>query len=301
MNSRSWYPLFLGSVVVIKYGAQISSRHGCLVKLWHGYVVSSCWIRRIECVSRILHSCLNFGVRLSAVKDLYDLEDFGTRPPRKLKGNLNDCRLRIGIMEMEPDIENMTLTEYLEYEAVKERRLWDNVQSKSSPTRVGAENMRRMGQEKIQNGCNVDTSRDMNHESGNLLNFPIFSATNEFSSIYEQDFDLKKEEVEVEDDDYGDTYDIWDIIVEDAERIRQFLMPNIPDVIDEVIQPLIPQPIQTTPPNDDYVAPATTSILDELLEEFRDEIVNVAMVKEEADSNPTRDIGGIERLLTKDP
>ncbi|GKA32114.1 hypothetical protein Tco_0718481 [Tanacetum coccineum] len=40
-----------------------------------------------------------------------------------------------GIMEIEPDIENMTLNEYLEYEAEKERRLWDNLRSKSSPTR----------------------------------------------------------------------------------------------------------------------------------------------------------------------
>ncbi|GJU61472.1 hypothetical protein Tco_1243307, partial [Tanacetum coccineum] len=29
-------------------------------------------------------------------------------------------------MEMEPDIENMTMSEYLEYEAAKERRLWDD-------------------------------------------------------------------------------------------------------------------------------------------------------------------------------
>ncbi|GJZ87653.1 hypothetical protein Tco_0659263 [Tanacetum coccineum] len=93
------------------------------------------------------------------------------------------------IMEMEPDIENLTLNEYLEYEAVKERRLWDNVRSKSSPT------------------------RDTNHESGNLLNFSIFPATNEFSIICEQDVDLEKEEAQVEDDEDGDTYDIWDITV----------------------------------------------------------------------------------------
>ncbi|GJR92146.1 hypothetical protein Tco_0264320 [Tanacetum coccineum] len=70
--------------------------------------------------------------------------------------------------------------------------------------RIGAENLRRMGQEKVQNGCDVDTSRDTNHESGNLLNFPIFPATNEFSSIFEQDVDLEKEEAQVEDDDDGD-------------------------------------------------------------------------------------------------
>ncbi|GJY40078.1 hypothetical protein Tco_0427348, partial [Tanacetum coccineum] len=29
-------------------------------------------------------------------------------------------------MEMEPDFENMMMSEYLEYEAVKERRLWDD-------------------------------------------------------------------------------------------------------------------------------------------------------------------------------
>ncbi|GKF08483.1 hypothetical protein Tco_0042707, partial [Tanacetum coccineum] len=66
--------------------------------------------------------------------------------------------------------------------------------------------MRPMGQEKVQHGCNIDTSRDTNHESGNLLNFLIFPATNGFSSICEHDFDLEKEEVRVEDDDDGDTY-----------------------------------------------------------------------------------------------
>ncbi|GJX64354.1 hypothetical protein Tco_0298697 [Tanacetum coccineum] len=34
------------------------------------------------------------------------------------------------IMEMEPDIENMTLSEYLEYEVANERRLRRNVRSK---------------------------------------------------------------------------------------------------------------------------------------------------------------------------
>ncbi|GJW85276.1 hypothetical protein Tco_0158421 [Tanacetum coccineum] len=85
-------------------------------------------------------------------------------------------------MEMEPDIENMTLNEYLDYEAEKERRLLDNLRSKSSPTR------------------------------------------------YERDVDFEKEEAE---DDDGDTYDIWDITVKDVERIRQFLMPNIPDEMDD--------------------------------------------------------------------
>ncbi|GKB67525.1 hypothetical protein Tco_0928937 [Tanacetum coccineum] len=118
-----------------------------------------------------------------------------------------------------------------------------------------------MGQDKVQHGCNADTSRDTNHESSNSINFSIFPSTNEFSSICEHDVDLEKEEVEVEDDDDGNTYDIWDITVEDVEQIRQFLMPNVPDEMDE-------------------------SILDELLEEFNDEIVNVTMVNEEVAKDP---------------
>ncbi|GKA59940.1 hypothetical protein Tco_0759253 [Tanacetum coccineum] len=166
---------------------------------------------------------------------------------------------------------------------------------------VGAKNPRRMGHEKVQHGCNVDTSRDTNHKSGNLLNFPIFPATNEFSSICEQDVDLEKKEAEVEDDDDGDTYDIWDITIEGVERIRQFLMLNIPDEMDEVIQPLIPQPIHTTPPNEDYVAPDTKSILDDLLEKVEDEILNVTMVDEGEECSPTKDLEDLKRLLAKDP
>ncbi|GKA80678.1 reverse transcriptase domain-containing protein [Tanacetum coccineum] len=40
-----------------------------------------------------------------------------------------------GIMEMEPDIENMTLNEYLKYEVEKERQFRMNVRSKRSPTK----------------------------------------------------------------------------------------------------------------------------------------------------------------------
>nr|GEX23399.1 RNA-directed DNA polymerase, eukaryota [Tanacetum cinerariifolium] len=53
------------------------------------------------------------------------------------------------------------------------------------------------------------------------------------ASNYDQDVDLEKEEAGVEDDDDGDTYDIWDITVDDVERIRQFLMPN---VLDEMVE-----------------------------------------------------------------
>ncbi|GKD78851.1 hypothetical protein Tco_1341472, partial [Tanacetum coccineum] len=122
------------------------------------------------------------------------------------------------ILEIEPDIENMTLNEYLKYEAEKERQSW----------------------------CN-------------------------------------------------------DITVKDVEQIGQLLTPNVPDVMDDFTQPLIPKTIHNMPPDKDYVAPATKSILDKLLKEFEDEILNVTMVDEEADFNPTNDIEELERLLAKDP
>nr|GEU40337.1 hypothetical protein [Tanacetum cinerariifolium] len=110
------------------------------------------------------------------------------------------------IMKMEPDIESMTLNEYLEYEAEKERQLWDNFRSKSSPTR-------RLRWKKMMMGI--------------LMIFGILRSRT-------------------------------------LNELGKFCMPNVPDEMDKVIQPLIPQPIHTTPPNDDYVASATNSILDEL-------------------------------------
>ncbi|GJT58436.1 hypothetical protein Tco_1001969 [Tanacetum coccineum] len=102
-----------------------------------------------------------------------------------------------------------------------------------------------------------------------------------------------------EDSDDGDTFDMWDITVEDVERIRKIF--NVPNELDEIVQPLIPEPIHTIPPNDDYVAPATKSMLDELFEEFRDEILNVTKVNEEADFNPTKGLEELERLLAMRP
>ncbi|GKF58612.1 hypothetical protein Tco_0172149, partial [Tanacetum coccineum] len=42
---------------------------------------------------------------------------------------------------MEPDIENMMMNEYLEYEAAKERQLWDDVRSRRSPTNYNEMNV----------------------------------------------------------------------------------------------------------------------------------------------------------------
>nr|GEX17647.1 phytochrome B [Tanacetum cinerariifolium] len=48
------------------------------------------------------------------------------------------------------------------------------------------------------------------------------------------------------------------------------------------------------------VAPDTDPILDELLEEFGNELLYITVVDEEVDCNPTRDIKELERLLAKD-
>ncbi|GJV09831.1 hypothetical protein Tco_1351372 [Tanacetum coccineum] len=182
-----------------------------------------------------------------------------------LKSNCIYYKFAEGFTVNRADIENMTLDEYRKYEAEKERRLWDDVRSKRSPT--------------YYNEADVDYF----HRNKN--------------SIWEHDDE--EEEDQEEDGDDGDTFDMWDITVEDVERIRKFF--NVPDEIDEIVQPLIPKPIHTTPLNDDYVAPATKSILDKLLVEFEDEILNVTMVDDEADFNPTKDLEELERLLAKEP
>ncbi|GJX96480.1 retrovirus-related pol polyprotein from transposon TNT 1-94 [Tanacetum coccineum] len=157
---------------------------------------------------------------------------------------------KLGNTEMEPDIENMTISEYLENYFVS-----------------------------------TNESNDADIENMTIAEY----------NLHDDDSEEDQEEDGVDED----TFDMWDIMVEDIEWIRKIF--NVPKEIDEIAQPLIPEPIHTTPPNDDYVAPATKSILDELLEEFGDEILNVTMVDDKADFNPTKDLEELERLLTKEP
>ncbi|GKA25039.1 hypothetical protein Tco_0711072 [Tanacetum coccineum] len=154
---------------------------------------------------------------------------FCTLQPFKKEESGPDHHHHTSNREIEPDNNKLRLT-VLDYEPEKERRLWDNVRSRRSPTNYD------------------EADVDSFHQNKNV------------------------------------------------ERIRQFLTPNIPDVIEDVIQPLIPTTLHTTPPNEDYVAPATKPILEKLLE---DKILNVAMVDEEAD--PTRDLEDPERLLVEYP
>ncbi|GJU67670.1 hypothetical protein Tco_1253929 [Tanacetum coccineum] len=242
---------------------------------------------------------------------------------------------------MEPDIENMTMNEYLEYEAAKERQLWDDVRSRRSPTNYNETDVDSFHRNKSKtfsypyshnltppHPCflpvqpyyknylvSTNESNDVDIENMTIAEYNLYIAKQGLGinpltenmkrmghdivqdSIWEQDDD--SEEDQEEDGDDGDIFYMWNITTEDVERIRKIF--NVPDEIDKIVQPLIPKPIHTTPPNDDYVAPATKSIFDELLEEFRDEILNATMVDEEADFNPTKDLEELERLLAKEP
>ncbi|GJV32660.1 hypothetical protein Tco_1393060 [Tanacetum coccineum] len=117
-------------------------------------------------------------------------------------------------------------------------------------------------------------------------------------------------------EDEGDMNDGCDITVEDIERLRKILTPSIHalpivqpymplglvcnkakvvrekehdydiPLQDHVMQPLTPQTVHITPPDDDYVASATNPILYKHLNEFGEEFADNTRVSEKIDSNP---------------
>nr|GEU58070.1 hypothetical protein [Tanacetum cinerariifolium] len=129
---------------------------------------------------------------------------------------------------------NNLYSEYEEYEAEKERKLWNNVRSIRSPTDYDEADFDSFQQNKS-NTFNYPYSHNL--PPPHPVSLPVQPYPKNYL-VSTNDVDL--EEAGVEDDDDGDTYDIWDITVDDVERIRQFFMPSIPDETDEVIQPLIP-------------------------------------------------------------
>ncbi|GKC88785.1 hypothetical protein Tco_1149434, partial [Tanacetum coccineum] len=75
---------------------------------------------------------------------------------------------------------------------------------------------------------------------------------------------MKQEEAKVEDCDEGNMDDVWDITQEEPDNDIDSILTQVPDG---------------------------------LLEEFRDEILDITLVDEEADFNPTKDIEELERLI----
>ncbi|GJW99856.1 hypothetical protein Tco_0183770 [Tanacetum coccineum] len=59
---------------------------------------------------------------------------------------------------------------------------------------------------------------------------------------------------------------------------------------DDEMQPLTPQTVHITPPDDDYVAPATNPIFNKHLKEFKEEFSDYTKVSNEIDSNPVNDL-----------
>ncbi|GJY85348.1 hypothetical protein Tco_0499374, partial [Tanacetum coccineum] len=205
-----------------------------------------------------------------------------------------------------PDIENITLKEYLEYNAEKELRLRRNVQSKRNPTKYeGADfNSFHQDRNKAFDYMYYHENFEINKYYQLPLLLPCFQPDQPYTKAGLVSFNkndeifgdlfrmgaknfsgMKQEEAKVEDCDEGNMDDIWDITVED-----------VPGVMDDMIQPLIPQTIHTTPRDKDYVASTTKLIL----EEFRYEILNITVIDEEVDFNHTRDIEELESLIEID-
>ncbi|GJS92802.1 hypothetical protein Tco_0799770 [Tanacetum coccineum] len=125
-------------------------------------------------------------------------------------------------------------------------------------------------------------------------------------------------------EDEGNTDDGWDITVKDVDRLRKILtptihtLPNLEPMVqlymplgpvhnkekvvreeeqdydiplqDGVMQPLTPQTVHITPPDDDYVALGTNPILNKHLNEFGEEFFDKIRVFEKIDSNPINDL-----------
>ncbi|GJY17525.1 hypothetical protein Tco_0389016 [Tanacetum coccineum] len=101
-------------------------------------------------------------------------------------------------------------------------------------------------------------------------------------------------------EDEGDMNVGWDIIVKDVERLR--LVHDKEKIVrkeehdydiplrDGVMQPLTPQTVHITPPDDDYVAPATSPTLDKQLNEFGKECSDITRVAKKANCNLVNDV-----------
>ncbi|GKD53618.1 hypothetical protein Tco_1287005 [Tanacetum coccineum] len=214
----------------------------------------------------------------------------------------------------------MTLNEYLEYEAEKERRLRRNdIETKKYYELPPLHPCFQSAQPYTEDGLvSSNESDEVDINSMTIAKYELYIAKEDKELSFEEVFDdffkmgaknlrgMKQEEAEVEDCDEGNMDNIWGITVKDVERIRQLLTPtvhtlpepdpvvqpyvplipfpdevkvvreeepdnnidsisiHVPDVTNDVIQPLIPQTIHTTPPDKDYVALGTKPIFDEL-------------------------------------
>ncbi|GJW30816.1 hypothetical protein Tco_0047691 [Tanacetum coccineum] len=215
------------------------------------------------------------------------------------------------VNEMEPDIENKTMNEYLEYEAAKERQLWDDVRSRRSPTNYNEADVNSFHRNKKTFSYPYSHNLTPPHPCFPPVQpYPknYLVSTNESNDVDIENMTISEYNLYVAKQGLGmnplraeNMKQIGHDIVQDRIWEQDDDSEEDKEEDDEIVQPVIPKPIHTTPPNDDYVAPTTKLILDELLEEFGDEILNVAIIDEEADFNPTKDLKELERLLAMRP
>ncbi|GJV75334.1 hypothetical protein Tco_1506918 [Tanacetum coccineum] len=120
-------------------------------------------------------------------------------------------------MEMEPDIENMTISEYLKYEAVKERRLLDDVRSRRSSTNY--------------NKADVDSF----HQNKRAENIKRMGHDIVHHSIWELDDDSEEDQEEDGDDD-----DTFDRFLHESELAPQTSSANCPFFPNELLLSKVP-------------------------------------------------------------
>ncbi|GJV68786.1 hypothetical protein Tco_1484295 [Tanacetum coccineum] len=105
-----------------------------------------------------------------------------------------------------------------------------------------------------------------------------------------------KDQEEERDMDVG-----WDITSKDVERLRKFLTPTIHTLpnLEPVVQPLTPQTVYITPPDDDYVAPTTNPMSNKQLNKFEEEFSHIIEVAKKEYDNPVIKTYDCETLIRK--
>ncbi|GJZ43958.1 hypothetical protein Tco_0591213 [Tanacetum coccineum] len=84
----------------------------------------------------------------------------------------------------------------------------------------------------------------------------------------------------------GDMDVDWDITSKDVERLREKEQDYDIPLNDSIMQPLTPQMVHITPPDDDYVAPATNHMSNKQLNKFKEEFSNITRAAEKEYDNP---------------
>ncbi|GKE15014.1 hypothetical protein Tco_1422591 [Tanacetum coccineum] len=77
----------------------------------------------------------------------------------------------------------------------------------------------------------------------------------------------------------------WDITSKDVERLREKEQDYDIPLNDSVMQPLTPQTVHITPPDDDYVAPAKNPMSNKQLNKFEEEFSHITEVAEKEYDN----------------